>query len=48
MDKTGMIAWRNGEPCPICGKKFEQADMGHLLSHPEAMKLLFPEGNNED
>lgn len=43
MEITGMIAWGNGEPCPICGKPFEKADMDHLLSHPEAMKILHPE-----
>lgn len=43
MKITGLIAWGNGEPCPICGKEFEMADMDHLLSHPEAMKILHPE-----
>lgn len=42
MTVTGMIAWGNGEPCPVCGKHFEAADAKHLLSHPEAMEKLFP------
>lgn len=41
-DYTGMISWGNGEPCPICGKPFKVTDIEHLLSHPEAKKLLFP------
>lgn len=37
----GKITWGNGEPCPICKQPFEEPDLKHLLSHPEAKKLLF-------
>lgn len=37
---TGILAWGNGEPCPICGKAFEKADLEHLLSHPETYERL--------
>jgi len=42
MDIAGMIAWGNGEPCPVCGKRFEKPDIEHLMSHPEAKEKLFP------
>jgi hypothetical protein len=41
-EREGYIAWGNGEPCPVCGKLFERADVGHLLTHPEAVQRLFP------
>jgi hypothetical protein len=41
-DISGLIAWGNGEPCPICQQPFEQADVEHLLTHPEAVARLFP------
>lgn len=37
---TGMIAWGNGEPCPICKRPFDKPDTGHLLAHPEALARL--------
>lgn len=40
---TGQIAWGNGEPCPICKEPFQVPDIVHLLSHPEAHKMLFGE-----
>jgi len=42
MSITGHIAWGNGEPCPICKKPFAEPDIEHLLTHPEAMDILFP------
>jgi DNA repair exonuclease SbcCD ATPase subunit len=46
MEITGMLAWGNGEPCPICGKPFEKADFKHLLTEhrDELNRRLFPEG----
>ena len=39
---TGMLAWGNGEPCPICNKPYKTPDIEHLLSHPELKNILFP------
>lgn len=36
------IAWGNNEPCPICTMPFKKPDIKHFLSHPEALKILFP------
>jgi hypothetical protein len=36
-----FIAWGNGEPCPICKQPFQKPDMNHLLTHPEAVEILF-------
>ena len=44
---TGMMAWGNGEPCPICKKHFDRPSMEHLFSHPEAMEILFPKGGRK-
>jgi hypothetical protein len=42
-----FIAWANGKPCPICKKPFDKPDIDHLLSHPEAIEKLFPDGSGE-
>lgn len=47
MPIVGVLAWGNGEPCPICGKHFEKANLEHFLSHPEAMSTLFPDCKHE-
>lgn len=46
---SGMLSWGNGEPCPICGKKFKRASLPHLFDEhkEEVFKELFPEEKND-